>query len=317
VKVPWIEEASKASKEKKVLVGVSGGLDSMALLHLLCESGFRKVIVCHLNHGLRGRDSGGDARFVKRAGEKLGFEVEAGKIDLLKRIEEMGESLETAGRKARHQFFGSCGRKYRCSRILLAHHADDQAETVLWNLMRGSLGCRGMRETTQLAMDGKAMRVVRPFLGTRKSELADWMEERGLRWREDASNAVSDVVRNCLRNEALPLLAEISKRDVIPNLVRAAETDEEWRGLLDWAVAGADVIDPQGRLHTAAMRKLPDVLKRGIFAEYLRGIGISKIDRNLLDRCAGLLDIGNAASLNLPGGGRLRRRSGRIFSEQF
>jgi len=310
VKSPWIE---KASRMKKLLVGVSGGLDSMALLHLLSENGFRKVVVCHLNHGLRGRESGADARFVKMVGTKLGFEIESRKIDLVEKIGMTGESMETAGRNARHEFFGWCARKQRCGTILLGHHADDQAETVLWNLMRGSLGCRGMREITELKMDGKAMTVVRPFLEIRKSELAGWMEERGLKWREDRTNAENDVIRNRLRNEAIPLLADISKRDVIPNLVRAAETDEEWRGLLDWALARAGALDPQGRLHAGVMRSFPNVLKKAVFANFLKAEGVSEISRDLLERCSGLLDIENSASVNLPGGRRLRRRGGRIF----
>lgn len=313
MKAPWIAEASR---KRKLLVGVSGGVDSMALLYLLSESGFAKVVVCHLNHGLRGKESAGDAAFVKRVAGKLGYEVEARKVNLKKFMEESGESMETAGRNARHDFFAECGRKHRCKTLLLAHHADDQAETVLWNLMRGGLGCRGMRKESVLKMDGREMTVIRPLLGVRKSEIESWMAGRKLKWREDASNAVNDVVRNRLRNEALPLLNDISKRDVAPSLVRAAETDEEWRGLLEWAMGEADVFDPQGRLHLKQMKRLPDVLKRAVFADYLGGKGVGGIDQSLLNRCLGLLDVENPAKINLPGGAWLRRRGGRIFMER-
>lgn len=310
MKVPWIE---KASKRKKLLVGVSGGVDSMALLHLLSESGFRKVVVCHLDHGLRGRASTGDANFVSRQAKRLGYEFEKRRTDLRKAIEATGESMETAGRNARHLFFADCSRKFRCDTILLAHHADDQAETVLWNLMRGSLGCRGMREFTHLKMDGKRLQVIRPLLGTRKSELMEWMRENGFKWREDTTNEVNDVVRNRVRNEVIPLLNGISKRDVVPAFARAAETDRDWRGLLDWAVVGAGATDPQGRLHLGAMGDFPAILKRAVIADYLRGKGVAGVDHDLLVRCVDLLDVGNAASVNLTGGKRLRRRAGRIF----
>lgn len=313
VNIPWLENASK---RKKFLVGVSGGLDSMALLHLLHRNGFRKIVICHLNHGLRGGESAGDARFVKRVAQRLGFPVEAEKVNLLKGLESSSDSLETFGRKARHLFFAKCGRKHRCNAILLAHHADDQAETVLWNLARGALGCRGMSEITDFKMDGRKMSVVRPLLKVRKSELTDWMGDQGLKWREDASNSVNDVVRNRLRNEAVPLLSEISRRDIVPALVRAAETDSQWRDLMDWSVEHAGVIDPQGRLHVNAMRGLPEILKRAVFADFIRGVGISKIDQDLLCRCVGLLDVTTAARVNLPDGGCIRRRSGRIFVEQ-
>lgn len=310
--VLWLQ---RTSKRKKLLVGVSGGVDSMALLHLLAESGFRDVIVCHLDHGLRGSASTGDASFVRRAAKRLGYHLESRRVALLQTIEETAESLETSGRNARHAFFAECSRKFRCNTVLLAHHADDQAETVLWNLVRGSLGCRGMSEFTEMMMDGKKLEVIRPLLGNRKSELVGWMRDKGFKWREDVTNEVNDVVRNRMRNEVLPLLREISKRDVVPALVRAAETDREWRDLLGWAVGSAGVMDPQGRLHIGAMRALPDIMKRTAIADYLKGKGVSGIDHNLLNRCVDLLDTENAASVNLPGGGRLRRRARRIFTD--
>src|SRR5690606_25021228 len=115
-----------------------------ALLHLLHRAGFSKVIVCHLDHRLRGRASTADARFVADLAAKLGMESEMGVAGVGKLARQTGESLETAGRRARHAFFAACARKWRCPRLLLAHHADDQAETVLWNLLRGSRGATGM-----------------------------------------------------------------------------------------------------------------------------------------------------------------------------
>jgi tRNA(Ile)-lysidine synthase len=312
VNIPWLEHASR---QKKLMVGVSGGLDSVALLHLLKQSGFQKVVVCHLDHGLRDAESAGDAKFVKQLGKRLGYEVISEKVDLSAMMRMTGESLETAGRSARHVFFAKCGKARRCRQLLLAHHADDQAETILWNLLRGSLGYRGMGEMTELKMDGREMTVVRPLLGVRKTELAVWMRERKLGWREDASNAVNDVVRNRLRNEAIPLLNEISKRDITPNLLRAAEIDAEWRELLDWGVSAAKVMDPQGRLHTGVMKGLPAVLSRAVIADYLKQRQIENVDWRLLERCVELLDVEKPASVNLPGGKRLRRKAGRIFLE--
>lgn len=310
--IPW---PPAASRKKRWLIGVSGGLDSMALMHLLKEAGFRDVIVCHLDHGLRGRESAADARFVKRTAGKLGFSVETAKIDLRKEMTGGGESLETAGRNARHRFFASCAKKYRCKRLFLAHHLDEQAETVLWNLMRGSHGCRGMRELSEIEMDGVCMEIHRPLLETRKSELRAWMEDRKLPWREDASNRVNDVARNRIRNEALPLLAEIAKRDVAPLLSRAAQTDEALREVMDWALAKADVQDPQGRLHLGVLRGLPEPLRVHVIADFLKSKDVRDINGALLESCAAMLDPASPASVNLPGGRRLRRRAGRFFIE--
>lgn len=311
-KISWLETASR---RKRWLVGVSGGMDSMALLHLLEVQGFKAIVVCHLDHGLRGRESSGDARFVERMAGKMGFKVEVGKADVRKMMVERGGSLETVARRARHDFFGECGKKHRCRRLLLAHHADDQAETVLWNLMRGSHGCRGMREMTGMEMGGVAMEVFRPLLGLRKAGLREWMVSRGFKWHEDASNAECDVVRNRVRNEALPLLDKIAGRDVCAMLVRAAEADESLREIAEWAAGKADALDPQGRLHLGAFRALPGALQKEVMAAFLKGNGATGIDSDLLERCVALADPESKASVNLPGGGRLRRRAGRIFVE--
>ncbi len=311
--IPWL---GGASRRKRWLVGVSGGLDSMALLHVLLDEDFTNLVVCHLNHGLRGKASDGDARFVKRVGEKAGCAVEVGRVDLKVVSEESGESLETAGRRARHVFFEECSRKYRCNRLLLAHHADDQAETVLWNLMRGSATCRGMRESVELKMGRRLMRVERPLLSARKSGLEEWMRGRNFKWREDATNAVNDVVRNRLRNEAIPLLSEISKRDVAPMFARAAVAGEGWEGMMAWALEKANVMDPQGRLHLKVLHALPDALVSYAVADFLKTAGVGGISSALLGKCVELADVSAPPSVNLPGGGRLRRKAGRIFLER-
>jgi tRNA(Ile)-lysidine synthase len=205
-------------------------------------------------------------------------------------MEQSRESLETTGRIARHQFFAACAKTNRCKRLFLAHHLDDQAETVLWNLMRGSHGCRGMREQSTIKMGEVRMEVFRPLLGIRKSELQAWMEERKLKWREDASNRINDVVRNRVRNEALPLLTEIAKRDINPLLARAARADDSLREVMDWALAKAHVLDPQGRLHLGALRELPEALRLHAIAEFLRSNGAPGINGLLLESCTAMLD---------------------------
>ena len=257
----------------------------------------------------------GDARFVERVAGKMGYKAELGKADVRKMMAEGGESLETAARRARHGFFGECGRKHRCKTLLLAHHADDQAETVLWNLMRGSHGCRGMRVCGVMYLGGREMEVVRPLLGLRKRELQEWMEGSGFKWREDASNAECDVVRNRIRNEALPLLDAIAGRDVTAMLVRAAEADEGLREIAEWAAGKADALDPQGRLHLKVFRTLPAALRREVMAAFLKSHSIPEIGADLLGSCVALAEPDGKASVNLPGGGRLRRRAGRMFVE--
>ena len=309
--IPWL---AQVSRRKRWLVGVSGGADSVALLHLLVDQRFANLIVCHLDHRLRGRASTEDANFVRRLAEKLGLKHEIGRADVAELMAASGESMETAARNARHAFFAQCSRKYNCRRIILAHHADDQAETVLWNLLRGSHGLKGMRtEQTMVLGNRVRLEISRPLLAVRRTELFNWLASRGHRWREDASNAQPVAIRNRLRNEAVPLLSEISGRDATLAILRGAADAEDQAAVEAWAVKQARASDPQGRLHLQVLRTLPPALKRAVIADFLKSSGISGIDRNLVSRVVSLLDPAAPPAVNLPGGGWIRRRAGRLL----
>jgi len=302
-----------APRGKRWLVGVSGGADSVALLHLLLDAGFRNLVVCHLDHQLRGSASTADANFVLRLCAKLGLPCESGRIDVRMRMAASGGSMETTARNARHEFFAQCAVRHRCRRILLAHHADDQAETVLWNLLRGSHGLKGMREEQLITMERIRMRVVRPLLGLRHAELLDWLTRRGHDWREDASNREPVAIRNRLRNEVFPLLAEISNRDPVAALVRAAADSAAREEIETSWLKHLHPLDPQGRLHLPVLRELPPVIQRAVLRNYLTENGVSRVDRALLDASLNMLETANPAAINLPGGRRLRRSGGRVW----
>lgn len=310
--IPWMKENRRSGR---FLVGVSGGADSVALLCLLHEGGFRNLMVCHLNHGLRGRESAADAGFVGKLAAKLGYVFESEKSDVRRRMKETSESMETAARAARHEFFARCAGKHRCKRVLLAHHAEDQAETILWNLFRGSDGPKGMRETQIVRRGGVDLTLIRPLLGIRRAELVEWLTARKQKWREDSSNQQPVAVRNRLRHELMPLLREITGRDPVPPLVREAEDALDRDEAEQWMLASVRCRDPQGRLHLPTLRDLPLRLQRLAFKQFLNGFGITEITRDLLCRCVDLIDPANPASINLPGGRRLRRREGRIWIE--
>ena len=230
---PW-------GRRQRFLVGVSGGVDSVVLLHTLLESGYKKLVVCHLDHGLRGRASTADAAWVGRLADQLGVECVREKVEVSEWAKERKVSVETGGRLARHEFFARMARRYRCQRLFLAHHADDQAETVLMNVCRGSAGWVGMKVETMLEVPGfrAPLRVLRPFLSMGKAEIRQMARSRGWRFREDASNLVGNVVRNRVRLEVMPLLNEIFQRETAPALVRAAAWNEAARGFLEQAAAG-------------------------------------------------------------------------------
>jgi tRNA(Ile)-lysidine synthase len=308
--IAWFRDAPK---RRRYLAGISGGADSVALLHLLQRHGFREIVVCHLDHGLRGRAAAGDARFVEKLAASLGYPCESGKAEVRALMKASGGSMETAAREARHAFFAACARQHRCPRLLLAHHADDQAETILWNLLRGSRSLTGMKERQLLAMAGRPVECLRPLLGTRRGELRAWLAAEKLRWREDASNAEPVAARNRLRNEAIPLLSGIARRDVTGSLLRAEQASAELRAIEGWAVARAAAVDPQGRLHLPRLRTLPEAMQAACLYEFLRSSGVTDLSRDLVARCLGLIDPAAPPAVNLPGGRVLRRRGGRLL----
>ncbi|MCX7869677.1 MAG: tRNA lysidine(34) synthetase TilS, partial [Terrimicrobiaceae bacterium] len=141
------------------LAGISGGADSMALAAALAACGFRRVTLCHFSHGLRPQDASREAGLVRRAARQFGFAFEHGRGDTASRTRGLG--LEAAARSLRLAFFEECARRRRCRRILLAHHLEDQAETVLMALCRGTglAGLGGMARQTRIG----GLTVVRPF----------------------------------------------------------------------------------------------------------------------------------------------------------
>jgi tRNA(Ile)-lysidine synthase len=312
-RVPWLTHASRRSR---YLIGVSGGADSVAMLHLLVDAGFQNLVICHLDHQLRGKASNADARFVETLAKKIGLTCEIGRSDIRQRMKESGESMETAARHARHAFFADCATKHRCRKVLLAHHADDQAETVLWNLLRGSHGLKGMREVQKILLpDRRTLELHRPLLALRHAELVGWLQERGHAWREDASNSEPVAVRNRLRNEVFPLMNEISGRDAVSAFVRAAADFSECESVIHEQLDSVNLLDPQSRLHLPTLRKLGPTLQRAALRKFLSANSISNIDRRMIDQALAMLEPGGSAVLNLPSSKRLRRKEGRMWVE--
>src|SRR5262245_62321201 len=148
------------------LIGVSGGRDSVALLHWLISLGYDRLIVCHLNHRLRGRSSDADARFVKKLAENFDADFELGATDVRTLAKKSRMSIETAAREARYAFFAETTRRRNCRTIFVAHHADDLVETFLINLFRGAgtTGLTAMREISTRRIDSVDLTIARPFL---------------------------------------------------------------------------------------------------------------------------------------------------------
>lgn len=186
-----------------LIIGLSGGADSTALLDLLAnlpEIPLR-LIAAHLNHCLRGAESDADEEFCRELAEQYKIPFESRRIDVQTIADTGSLNLEDAGRRARIEFFDDLLTARQATAVVLAHHADDQAETVLMRLLRGS-GMTGLAGMSYRNSRG----YVRPLLSISRTEIVAHLAERGLVWREDISNLDTSFLRNRIRHELLPLL---------------------------------------------------------------------------------------------------------------
>lgn len=286
--------------EKTLLAAVSGGIDSVVLLHALHETATgHRIVVCHLNHGLRGRDSDEDAAFVRELAARLSLPFMEGSSDVRAQAEQDGLSLETAGRHQRHRFFAACARRYRSRTVFLAHHADDQVETILANLLRGSGGLRGMEPITSLLPEGsrKPLTLCRPLLGITRSAISAWAASHALAFREDATNAIPDAFRNRLRLEAIPALLKAAGRDFRPALLRAAAMASEDTGFLR---SLAIPIASRPQLPVPELLNLPPALRRHVLHQWLQHHQIPDCGSREVAAVASLLDPSLPPRVNLP-----------------
>ena len=190
------------------LVGVSGGRDSVALLHWLVAHDYKKLIVCHFNHQLRGGSSDRDAKFVEKLAAKYGLELETGSADVRALARKQKISVEATAREARYNFFAQIAKKKGTQIICLGHHADDLVETFLINLFRGagSSGLSAMREISKRRVKDVDLTLIRPFLRVWRTQIDEYIREHRLKFREDASNKDLALLRNRIRRQIIPQL---------------------------------------------------------------------------------------------------------------
>lgn len=202
----------------RVIVAVSGGADSVALLSLLLgvrEQYALDLIVAHLNHNLRGESSDGDEEFVRHLAKRLGTEFISEKISAGEVAARRG-SLENWARKRRYGFLSKAAATACAQRVAVGHTMSDQAETLLMRLLRGS-GTLGLS-----AMPYQSGLFIRPLLSIERREVVEYLEVRGIAWREDASNQDTQFLRNRLRQEMIPNLRDRYNPRIVPLLAGTA-----------------------------------------------------------------------------------------------
>ena len=312
----WIQGRSdlfgRFPPDERYLIGVSGGRDSVTLLHLLAGLGYKKLVVCHLNHRLRGRSSAADARFVGKfaAFYELDLELKSADIPALAKKRKM--SIEAAARQARYSFFASVAGRRRCRTIFLGHHADDLVETFLINLIRGAgtTGLAAMREISTRRIGEVELTIVRPLLGIWRAEIDKYVREHSLEFREDASNKSWGPLRNRLRGKIIPYLEKELDRNVRRNIWRAAMILAEEENWIDNQLSELEKI----ALPVATLQKLPLALQRRQILKWLRAHNISNVGFDVVESIRALLDHkSHVAKINLPQDRHVRRRAKKIF----
>jgi tRNA(Ile)-lysidine synthase len=231
---------------ERVGVAVSGGADSVALLLLLAE--LRKQLgivlsVVHFNHKLRGKDSDGDEKFAAKLAEKYGFVFHAGRADIAAKAKSRKANLEDTARRARYEFFARLVKDGRVDKVAVAHTADDQAETVLAHILRGTglAGLGGIHPTVG--------HVVRPLLGVRRAELRAYLQAKKQTWREDATNRDTTRMRARIRKKLLPILEKQFQAAVVQHLSSLADLARDDEAFLNmFAEARLNIILEQAHL---------------------------------------------------------------------
>ena len=275
----------------KVLLAVSGGPDSMALLALF--SALKPLLHCelaiaHCNFQLRGDESDADECFVREYALLLGVPCFVESFDTLRCAREWKKSVEETARILRYTFFDQVMEQQGYTKVATGHHVNDNAETILFNLFRGvSLsGLRGIR-----ARNGK---IIRPMLLLHKAEIAAYLAEKGIASRLDASNIASDYDRNFIRNRIIPLIEERFPHKLLPSLRRLSEQAGELEEFLELyfealcgRIPGLSLID--GKLDVQALKRLTVFEQKELFKRALRDME-APVDAQTLQKLVDLLN---------------------------
>lgn len=338
----FIDEQSLIAPGAAVVVGVSGGADSVALLAILVELAARAeqgyaLTAAHLHHGLR-ESADADEAFVRELADRWRIPLISERWDVSARAEAAGEGLEAAGRRLRYEFLTEVSARVGAACVAVGHHADDNVETVLHRIIRGTHlhGLAGIRPARRLA--GSQVMLVRPLLRARRAEIERYCRRAGIAWRTDPTNAEVRFRRNFIRHELLVLLRDrLNPRadEAILRLAEAAADADAYltaqaEELLNSAKAGGNSTDqaegPTGRKHGPPgpllldcdlLGSQPPVIQTCAMRIALERIGVPMrtVDAAKLSELAGLLVADGQQTVPLPGGYLARRRGGNLAIE--
>jgi len=305
----WRNSGCKATA---VLVGVSGGADSVGLLRAVAAEGGIpdvKLVVGHVDHGIRGAGSQADLEWVGELAGQLGLEYEATTVDLL------GDHSEASARESRYAALIDAAERHGCGAIMVAHTRDDQVETVLHNLLRGTglKGVAGMSERKRL---GNGLELLRPILDLRRADVENWLRSVGQSWRDDHTNTETRWTRNRIRHELLPVLEREYNPQVREALLRMSRLSSEAVGIVrevvdeEWGRCVLEQSESVVRLCVDSLNRLQEPLVRALLLEIWSRQGWPRqaMSYSHWQNLARTVTVGTA--LDLPGGVAARRNGG-------
>ena len=276
-----IREYDLFSANDRILIGVSGGPDSVALLSLIHNTSrtnppYSEIFIAHLDHSIRGAESDEDERFVTALAERYGVPLITEKRDIVEIARERKISLEEAARDERYKFFESVAEKAGASVIAVGHNADDNAETILHRIIRGTgiTGVSGIRPKRKLTSIS-AVSLVRPLLFTWRKDITAYLEEEDLSYRIDSTNIETDKLRNRIRLELIPHIEENYNAKIKKSLATLGETALQNSDYLEAkakALFDDVLINIEASLETIALdinrlRESPQILQQMIIKE--------------------------------------------------
>lgn len=271
----FINKHNLFPEKGSVVIGVSGGIDSMVLLYFFSKyfNNKREIYVAHVNHMLRGEESAGDYEFVRYHCQKLGLQFLGTNIDIAAKKKLMKANGQIVARKYRYRFFENTMAQLNGKYLVLAHHLDDQAETVVMNLIRGNgfLSYLGIPVVRQFA--GGVL--VRPFLGVSRADIAKYATTWNIEFREDRTNKETNYTRNRLRAEIIPLL-KAENEQFLPNVALFSQFDYDNKQYLQQLLENhhsnlnINEYDTGFTIYCSELQKHPIPIQRGLFTLILK-----------------------------------------------
>jgi len=305
----WRNSGCKATA---VLVGVSGGADSVGLLRAVAAEGGIpdvKLVVGHVDHGIRGAGSQADLEWVGELAGQLGLEYEATTVDL------QGDHSEASARESRYTALIDAAERHGCGAIMVAHTRDDQVETVLHNLLRGT-GLKGMAGMSERKTLGNGLELLRPILDLRRADVENWLRSVGQSWRDDHTNTETRWTRNRIRHELLPVLEREYNPQVREALLRMSRLSSEAVGIVrevveeEWGRCVLEQSESVVRLCVDSLNRLQEPVVRALLLEIWSRQGWPRqaMSYSHWQNLARTVTVGTA--LDLPGGVAARRNGG-------